>query len=210
MNKLFSADNRISSRALAFEIRSSVLLLIKQQTDKRRLWQSPNLFTRISCLEMVPASLSECCSYKGKCTIRKSRFKLPRIAEGLFGLLIQGVFSIDSSITFKYSSPSRYANLLKLGLACIPDCCWIVDNHLYITSQDMEKVTILFYPEEDIPAGLDCQEVSVTCPNPLDKPFYIPGFLRRQVHDLVYERLMKTYFNLQQDFTADGKDQMGR
>lgn len=211
MSKLFSGDNRISARALAFEIRSSALLLIRQQTDKRRLWQSPNLFTRISCIEMIPASLAECCSFKGTCTIRKSRFKLPRIAEGLFGLLIQGVYSADSSLSFKYSSPSRYANLLKLGMTCMPDCYWITDNHLYITSEHLERVTILLYPEGDIPSGLqNCDEGQQRCINPLDMPFFIPGFLRRQVNDLVYDRLMKSYFNIQQDYTADGKDQMGR
>jgi hypothetical protein len=211
LSKLFSADNRITARALAYEIRSTVLQLIKQQTDKRRLWQSPNLFTRINCIELEPASLAECCNFRGVCTIRKSKYKLPRIAEGLFGLLIQGVYSIDSSTSFKYSSPERYTNLKKLGLACLPDCYWIADHHLYVTAEHLERVTLLAYPEEDIPSGLEaCSDQSNGCINPLDRSFYIPGFLRRQVTDLVFDRLSKTYFQLSQDYTADGKDQMGK
>lgn len=206
MNKLFSADNRITDRLIASEIRSTAYKIIKDQTDKRRYWSSATLFTEVQCIEMIEVPLAECCDYKTPCTIRRSKLKLPKIAEGNFNLLIQGVYNIDGKETYEYADPNRFANLKKLGLKNNQYYYWIRNKYLYITDVNIEKASILAFFTEDVPAGLNSCDSSQDCLNPLDKEFTLPDDLERALKDIVYDRLNKTYFAHLQDYTPDGKD----
>jgi hypothetical protein len=96
MHKLLSTDNLITDRAVASEIRNNTLLLVKRETNLRKLWATDTVFTTIPCLEMVEVPISECCEYVDPCSIGRSKFKLPRIAEGNYQYLIQGVYSINA------------------------------------------------------------------------------------------------------------------
>ena len=72
----------ITDRVIASEIRNASLLLIKRETNLRKLWATDSIFTTIPCLEMVEVPISECSDYVDDCTIARSKFKIPRIAEG--------------------------------------------------------------------------------------------------------------------------------
>ena len=63
MHKLLSTDNLITDRAVASEIRNNTLLLVKRETNLRKLWATDTVFTTIPCLEMVEVPISECCEY---------------------------------------------------------------------------------------------------------------------------------------------------
>lgn len=210
MNKLLSSDNLITDRAIAKELKSSALDLIKRETNLRRLWQSPNLFTAIHCIEMEKVSLSECCDYKSPCSIRKSVKKIPRIAEGIFGVLVQGVFNVDNSESFKFSTPQRYSNILKLKLKGRNAFFWIQNEHLYISDENVERVNLFAFFEGDVnEADLnECldKEEATPCLNPLDSEFKCPGYLTDAVVKIVHKLLMDTYFRHIQDYTSDGKD----
>ena len=82
VHKLLSTDSLITDRAIASEIRNNSLLLIKRETNLRKLWATDTLFTTIPCLEMVEVSISECCNYVDECSIARTKFKLPRVSEG--------------------------------------------------------------------------------------------------------------------------------
>ena len=96
MHKLLSTDNLITDRAIASELKNNALLLIKRETNLRKLWATDTIFTTIPCLEMIEVSISECCDYVDDCTISRSKYKLPRIGEGNYQYLIQGVYSINA------------------------------------------------------------------------------------------------------------------
>ncbi len=96
MHKILSTDSLITDRAIASEIRNNSLLLIKQETNLRKLWATSTLFTTIPCLEMIEVPISECCGYVDPCSVARSKFKLPRISEGNYQYLIQGVWSINA------------------------------------------------------------------------------------------------------------------
>ena len=69
MHKLLSSDNLITDRVIASEIRNNTLLLVKRETNLRKLWATNTLFTTIPCLEMVEVPISEFCEYVAECTI---------------------------------------------------------------------------------------------------------------------------------------------
>ena len=119
-HKILSTDALITDRAIASEVKLNALTLIKRETNLRRLWASDTLFTTIPCLEMIEVPISECCDYVDPCTVARSKHKLPRISEGNYQYVIQGVYSINamggSGTKIKEITVNRYLNLLKLPI----------------------------------------------------------------------------------------------
>lgn len=211
MFKETSSDNNISDRAIADELRSTSIELIKRETDRRKLFGSDNIFTEISCLQMKPVSIAECCDYKSNCMIARSVEKLPRIGESIYGLLVQGVFSIDNTNRFEYADPSRYVSILKL----YPDqkekskFFWKRNGYLYITNPNIETVRLIAFFEEDFnKTEFDCNCEGNECPdNPLDQEFKCPGYLEGSVLRMVRDTMLKTYKQSIPDNQENDKDE---
>lgn len=206
--KLINSDDILTNRVVAAELRSAALMLIKRETDKRKLFSSDNIFTYINCLQMQPVPITECCSYSAPCSIGKSVQKLPKIAENIYGPLLAGVFSIDGSIRFDYADPTRYLDLLKLYPNRKLTYCWIKNGHLYITDPLLETVMFGALFEEDVPQEIfSCDGTQLDCtPNPLDEEFKCPGYLESQVLAIVRDVLTKDYKQSVDDKTPDDND----
>jgi hypothetical protein len=217
MHKLLSTDALITDRAIASEIKNNSIMLIKRETNLRRLWATDTLFTTIPCLEMEPVSISECCDYADPCKIARSKYKLPRISEGNYQYLIQGVWSINAmggqGSRYKEITINRYLNLLKLPIIKNQSYYWIYNDYLYITNPLLQKARIAAFFEDDLAKVVEfptCAGVTPNlteyCKNPLDKEYGLPGYLEKQVLELTSQKLLQTYFRINDDKTSDNKD----
>lgn len=218
MHRLLSTDGLITDRAVASEIRNNTILLVKRETNLRKLWATDTLFTTISCLEMVEVPISECCGYEDPCTVARSKYKLPRISEGNYQYLIQGVYSINAmggtGSKFKEITINRYMNLLKLPIIKNEQYYWIANGgYLYVSNPMLQAIRISAFFEDDIPNEVlygDCVGQQPTdeewCLNPLDKSYGLPGYLEKQVLELTSQKLLSTYFRLKTDITDNGVD----
>jgi hypothetical protein len=219
MHKLLSTDELITDRVIASEIKNNALLLIKRETNLRKLWATATLFTTIPCLEMCEVPISECCDYVDECTVARSRYKLPRIAEGNYQYLIQGVYSINAmggtGKKLKEITINRYVNLLKLPIIKKEEYYWIMNDYLYISNPLLQAIRIAALFEDDVPNEVmypecDCGTPQVSdetwCTNPLDKQYGLPGYLEKQVLELTSQKLLSTYFAVKTDLTEDGID----
>lgn len=211
MNKFLSSDNQITDRAIAAELRSKASLLIKRETNQRKLWQSPNLFTALDCIEMIKVPLAECCDYKSPCSVRRSKIELPSIAEGIFGLLIQGVYNVDTSKSFKFTTPNRYSNILKLELPGRQGYYWFHKGFLYVSDEHVERISVHAYFESDFNEyeynACICDDGEPECyPNPLDKEFKCPSYLMDSVIAMTHDVIAKIYIQRQEDETPNNKD----
>jgi hypothetical protein len=218
MHKLLSTDSLITDRAIASEVRNNSLLLIKRETNLRKLWATDTLFTTLPCLEMIEVPISECCDYVDPCSIARSRFKLPRISEGNYQYIIQGVYSINAMSgqgkRLKEITVNRYINLLKLPIIKNDAYYWIQNEYLYVNNPLLQAIRISALFENDVPNELlypecCCGENIVVedyCKNPLDKPYALPGYLQSQVLELTTKKLLSTYFSIKTDITDDGLD----
>lgn len=218
MHRLLSTDALITDRAVASEIRNNTILLVKRETNLRKLWATDTLFTTIDCLEMIEVPISECCGYTDPCTVARSKYKLPRISEGNYQYLIQGVYSINAmggmGTKFKEITINRYMNLLKLPIIKNEQYYWIANGgYLYISNPMLQSVRMSAFFEDDIPNEVlygDCvgQQPSDEewCMNPLDKAYGLPGYLEKQVLELTSQKLLSTYFRLKTDITDNGVD----
>jgi hypothetical protein len=219
VHKILSTDSLITDRAIASEIRNNSLLLIKRETNLRKLWATDTLFTTIPCLEMIEVSISECCNYVDPCSIARTRFKLPRISEGNYQYVIQGVYSINAMSgqgkKLKEISINRYINLLKLPIIKKEEYFWISNGYLYVNNPLLKAIRFVALFEEDVEneimypeCGCGTPEYTIDeiCKNPLDKEFPLPGYLEQQVLELTSKKLLSTYFNLKTDTSQEGID----
>lgn len=219
VHKILSTDSLITDRAIASEIRNNALLLIKRETNLRKLWATDTVFTTIPCLEMVEVSISECCDYADPCTIARTKFKLPGLAEGNYQYVIQGVYSINAlsgqGKKLKEITVNRYINLLKLPVIKKEEYYWITNGYLYVNNPMIKSIRFVALFEEDVPneimypeCGCGSPEYTLDeiCKNPLDKEFPLPGYLEQPVLELTSKKLLSTYFNLKTDMTQEGID----
>jgi len=218
-HKLLSTDNIATDRMIMSELKNSALLLIKRETNLRRLWNTDTVFTTIPCMEMVEVPISECCSYADPCTIARSKLKLPRICEGNYQYLIQGVYSINAmqgkATKLKEITINRYINLLKLPIIKKEAYFWISADYLYVTNPMVTTIRIAALFEEDIPNEVmypDCEcgqspTLEDLCKNPLDKESFIPGYLEKQVLQLTSQELLRTYFGISADPQLNNVDE---
>jgi hypothetical protein len=219
VHKILSTDSLITDRAIASEIRNNSLLLIKRETNLRKLWATDTLFTTIPCLEMIEVPISECCNYVDECTIARTKIKLPRISEGNYQYVIQGVYSINAlggqGKKLKEISVNRYINLLKLPIIKKEEYFWITNGYLYVNNPMIRSIRFVAMFEEDVEneimypeCGCGTPEYTLEeiCKNPLDKEFPLPGYLEQQALELTSKKLLSTYFNLKTDTSAEGID----
>ena len=219
VHKILSTDSLITDRAIASEIRNNALMLIKRETNLRKLWATDTLFTTIPCLEMIEVSISECCNYVDPCSIARTRFKLPRISEGNYQYVIQGVYSINAMSgigkKLKEITINRYINLLKLTIIKKDEYYWISNGYLYVNNPLLKAIRFVALFEEDVENEImypecGCGTPDYTneqlCMNPLDKEFPLPGYLEQQTLELTSKKLLSTYFNLKTDVSQEGID----
>jgi hypothetical protein len=220
MNKLISTDNLITDRVIASEIRVNTQLLVKREANLRKLWATDTVFTTIPCLELIEVPISECCGYTDPCQVARTKFKIPRISEGNYQYLIQGVWSINAmggqGVKIKEVTINRYLNLLKLPIIKNQQYYWIANEYLYVSNPMLKAVRIAAFFEEDVPNELmypecGCGPVPIVlnedyCKNPLDKEYACPGYLEQQVLAMTTQKLLQTYFRINDDKVADTKD----
>jgi hypothetical protein len=219
MHKILSTDSLITDRAIASEVRNNSILLIKRETNLRKLWATSTLFTTIPCLEMIEVPISECCDYQDPCNVARTRYKIPRISEGNYQYLIQGVYSINAmggtGTKFKEITINRYTNLIKLPIIKKEEYYWILNDYLYVNNPMLQAVRLAACFEQEVPNEVmypesGCGGCGPTnedwCMNPLDKPFSLPGYLEKQVLDLTSQKLLSTFFQLKTDVSADNLD----
>ena len=219
MHKMLSTDSLITDRVIASEVRNNSIMLIKRETNLRKLWATSTLFTTIPCLEMMQVPISECCDYQDPCTVARTRYKIPRISEGNYQYLIQGVYSINAmggtGTRLKEITINRYTNLIKLPMIKNESYYWILNDYLYISNPLLQSIRLAACFEEEVPNEImypesgcgDCGPTDEAwCMNPLDKQFSLPGYLEKQVLELVSQKLLATYFRIKTDMTEDGVD----
>lgn len=218
MHKLLSTDSMITDRAIMSEVKNNAFLLIKRETNLRKLWATDTVFTTIPCMELIEVPISECCDYVDPCSVARTKYKLPRITEGNYQYLIQGVYSINimsgQGKKLKETTINRYVNLLRLPVIKNEEYYWITNGYLYVNNPLLKGIRLVALFEEDVPneimyspcaCGTDYTDEQL-CMNPLDNHSPVPGYLEKQVLELTSQKLLSTYFQIKTDITNDGVD----
>lgn len=141
--------------------------------------------------------------------VSRSKKKIPQISEGIFGLLVQSVFS-PGRRKYDYASLDRFVNILNMKIRDTKKYFWIYNDYLYVSDPDLEYVDVLAYFDDDFNVNdySTCKKnINQVCANPLDKEFLIPSYLEKQLIDLTNDTLNKTYFRHLVDAQTNAKDE---
>lgn len=213
-NKLLGADALITDRMIVAELRGKATSFLIQEINRRRLWDTGTIFTTIPCLEMIQVPFSECCEYTSDLLISRSKHKIPRISEGLFGLLIQGVYNVEGNMKLKEVTLSRFINIQKLGLKTKETYYWVTDEYIWVSSSHVKAIRPVAHFEVDIPDEIMFPECDACtslpkkdpCEHPLDREFKYPKKIEDIAVAAVSQTLLSTYFKIRVDHTSDNKD----
>lgn len=208
--KLTSFDDSISDRTIGHILKNTAIKFIKQQVERRKLFASPNLFTPLDCVPMIEVPLSECVDYVSQGTISRSKYKIPKISESIYGLLVQGVWGLEKKVKYTETTANRYANTLKLNLKKEGKYFWVLNDYLYVSDAAVESISIAAYFEEEFDTSqYQCDNKRrVICPNnPLDSEFKCPSFLLADVEKETYNIILQTYKRSIGDTTSNQLDE---
>lgn len=208
--KLNHFDVELPTRAIYSKILDVRNKYVKQQTDKRKLWESDNIFTTLK-IELEEVPILDVCDYQGNCMVARSKVKLPKIMDsGVFGLIHAGITTLEGKRRFKEITPNLVNTMKELQLPGSNIYYWFFNGYLVIDSPTIETVIFRAFLDEDdydSSMSMDCDE-DFNCPiNPLEKEFKCPGYLKDDIVRDVVAYYLGSYKRSIQDPASDGVDQ---
>lgn len=164
-------DDRISNRFIFNKVITYTEIILKRESDSRRLFNSTNLFSTIDCFQLKETSI-ECSNIKlPKCkTFMRSVLALPDFYSSIYGNLLI-VETIDGSNRFEQTTPENYKNISNREFKPKNGYYWINNNHLIIPDSEVETVSLRYIPK------ITTQSLKTFGCNGLDTEIGIPSWL---------------------------------
>lgn len=149
-------DDRISNRFIFSKMISYADIIIKRESDSRRLFNSTNLFKVDNCFELKEEQILNCSSISiPKCkTVMRSKKVLEDFYSSIYGNLLI-VSTLDESNRFEQTTPENYKNILNREFKPKTGYYWINNGYLIIPDSEVEVVKLRYIPKLSIKSGLD-------------------------------------------------------
>lgn len=205
MNKLINADSRITDRFIYNEAVSIKNVLLKQEEDKQRLYNTIGIFKTLNKVELVESNTIEACGIKSDCCILRTKYSLPKMVETVGGPLIRQVSSLDGSTNTNFITDLSFARKLAINdkdgnkepLAFFKGD----ENKIYFAnvSWPYAIVQAVFEDPDEIDNLNSCDDDKITCTAAFDRVFAIPNYLEKSLKDLLNNSLLNYYHRLVDD-----------
>jgi hypothetical protein len=196
--KTVKEDPFMTDRFIYSIIFKYALALMERDRSKVNVFKNSGLFTEIPCFELIEVDKVEACclAIKTKCTFRRSKYKLPKMASLHGGYLIKTVTSLDYSLNFHETQPYTYVNMTKSTNFKYNTnrYFWIVDDYLFIPDAmidtDIEAIRISAMFQENVKQyTCDLPDDNVCVPEQ-ERKFNIPEYLFSEIEQLVYQEIL--------------------
>lgn len=151
-------DGRVSNRYLFSKVIQYADIIIKRESDSRRLFNSTNLFKVEDCFELKETSVVNCSNIAlPKCRmVMKSILPLPTFYSSIYGNLLI-VSSVDDSGRFEMTTPENYKNILNREFKPRTGYYWINNGYLVTPDSEIEVVKLRYIPKLELKNGLDTE-----------------------------------------------------
>lgn len=196
------ADSRFTSR-LAYSILLSISkLLIKRDSERLKMMNQSNLFKKLKCVEIIEApAIDPCCGIKSKCTVFRTKDRLPTIYADTYGPLIRNVTTIDGSKTLTSIQPQEFERIENnpWNKKRSTKYYFYSDGYLYFPRGSFKMVDVDAYWEESIDGISKCKDKSTEdkkCQPFLDRDFNIPGYFEATLFQLAEQEIKGTYASI--------------
>lgn len=198
--RLNNSDSRLTDRHFYLWMFNARELLIKQ--SRQWLNQGNEVFQVIPNLELTDVDVVEACGIDTGCTIKRTKERLPKILENIYGPIIKIVTPLDNSTRLVYTTLSGYLNKKKKTTSKYDKSFyfWARDGYLYFPNLDWDMVSIEAFLEEDYVNP--CDDTDAACANYQDHIFRIPGFMLEPMSRIIEEKL-RGYLQIPEDVKID-------
>lgn len=181
--KANSKDGRISRRLVLKTAESKARFFISQKLNDRSLYREENIYTEISCVELIDQDVVKCPIIEfRRCTnLKRSRCKLPELIHSKYGSSLKEVISIDGDFVFKPTTPAQYRLNKERTLKSKDLFFYVKDGYLYLPDTEVEVVN-LYLITLDLYEAEQCSECSDNkCRSAWDLEFICPDKLEEAV-----------------------------
>ena len=175
--KEVSSDSKYTNRYLWNVFWTNSKLLLKQESDRNRLYNQSDIWQTVN-VQMDKASPLLCgIKLPMDCIIYRSRFKVPKIAEGNFGRIYRFISTPDLSQQLVLVTPYQYQN--KQTKYNQEKYVYFHDGYLWAPNSKWPNIIISALFEEDIPKEFKCDEEVTTgdCGSLLHLTCSLPEYL---------------------------------
>lgn len=195
--RMVNADYKISNKFIWLIIDKHVRWLIKREGEKMRLVKNQFLFQTLKCVEVEEApAIDDCCGIRSRCTVQRTKHKLPKLYEDGYGVVIKSVYSLDGSQEFQPISIQQYIRKLENPNSKYDKALYYYYNNgwLYFPKSKIKMVMVKGYFEEDIAKyNHCCDDYDIDpCKTKLDEQLNLPDYLLGELLEHVIKDLIVT------------------
>lgn len=189
-------DDKLPFRLILSKGRDKVSLLIKQDSDSRRLFKTSAVWKFIPSVPLCPTTLTDV-PVPGIRQVMRSRQPLPEAFQSSYGDLIK-VLTVDGNKEIRQTTLDKYKDLMGREFKDPSVLYWFpLDGHICLPDSEVEEVSAWILAKDAL--AVDRFNGKGDCSLPLDAAFMCPEYLLDAVKkDLVVE-LAKITKSLPQD-----------
>lgn len=205
------ADSRMSNKFIYAVIKKNAAMLIRQRSDSFRILRQQSFYQWLKCVvvEEAPA-IDPCCGIRSKCTVFRTRDRLPRMYEDSYGAIIKNVMTIDGpghGTELQPVTPDAWDRKRKnpwgKNGASTDRYYFYDDGYLYFPNTDWRRIKIRAYFQEDVSSLNLCDNCADTpsteCFRYMDNEFKLPPDLWKYVAEAVVQEMMAEYKQIPPD-----------
>lgn len=139
-------DAFVTDRYLYSLINKFAQVLMRRQDSANKLNKFNSIWEPLPYVELIDVDRVEadCAGVFSGCTIKRSKYKLPKMIEGYWGNLIRNITSIDSSINLQPTYPSTYLSITRTTSFKYNNTnyYWFLNGYIYCPNLDWDAIRI--------------------------------------------------------------------
>lgn len=188
--KAVKEDAFLTDRFIYSLVLKYAKLYIRRQDNENKIMRFQSLFEPIPCVELIEVDKIEaCCSgIQSKCTIMRTKDRLPTVLEGAYGPLFRSISSIDGSVPVFKTYPAIYTAMANSSNFKYNKnkYCWYMDGYLYFPNLIWEAARVEGLWEDSI-AYLKCD--GDECRPRQEDATHVPEYLFAEIEQGVLKEL---------------------
>jgi hypothetical protein len=206
-----SDDSRLSSRHIYNKLLTVRTRLISQKSKKKQKINDWNYQT-ISCIEMIDIQPHECpCAPAVNCTVKRSRYMIPKVMTDYNNNLIDYVMTIDSGDKFDFTNKSEMLHINGNKYTASKRRYLIDNDYLFAYGKDVPQIlqirALFEDPIEAVKFTTLCSsEVNERCIDIFDMEFPMDGDTIDIAVQLTSEELIVLFKQNMEDVSNDTGD----
>lgn len=184
--KSVNIDDRLPSAFIYSLLINSAQLFIKRESETRRIYNSPELFKKIECQELIDVDDKKCSSLPIPCkNLKRTKNKIPSSFLSTFGSIMY-ITDINSTERLFQTTIENYIYISKREFKSRNDYYWMNDGYIWIPNSNIRWIDVYILPlninEVDKLNGEKCKKF-------LDSECSIPGWMLEDVTRITMEKL---------------------